>query len=157
VIPPSIADPCVALSLASNFSLRRAFPQIQPQDAIFILPCGIRPVKDPLYLVDAISNWHESILAGKNSQSAEEDHNSLCNNESSCCSEHNCGISSSQEDDGDSPSQSHQLPRGNVYMVLIGPVLDESLNIEVLKAVSKSLEDSMLFYELLPWLFVVVK
>jgi len=41
----------------SDFSLR-AHLGLEPEARIFLLPSGLRPVKDPLFLVDCFRRWH---------------------------------------------------------------------------------------------------
>ncbi len=41
----------------SDFSLR-GHAQLPPDALIFLLPSGLRPVKDPLFLLSSISQWH---------------------------------------------------------------------------------------------------
>ncbi|XP_059532620.1 glycosyltransferase 1 domain-containing protein 1 [Myotis daubentonii] len=42
----------------STFLQRAGLPQSADNLHVFLLVCGLRPVKDPLYLVDAFSEWH---------------------------------------------------------------------------------------------------
>jgi glycosyltransferase involved in cell wall biosynthesis len=41
----------------SNFSLKKKL-NLSPDDVLFLLPAGLRDIKDPLYLMDEISDWH---------------------------------------------------------------------------------------------------
>jgi glycosyltransferase involved in cell wall biosynthesis len=47
----------VAVPPSETYSLRDAL-NLVPEDFLFLLPTGIRRVKDPLHLVDAFSAWH---------------------------------------------------------------------------------------------------
>jgi hypothetical protein len=42
------------------FSVRAMFG-LSPQVSLFVLPAGLRPVKDPLYAVKAFSEWHQRV------------------------------------------------------------------------------------------------
>ena len=60
---PQISDklhriPQGAITEASQLSLRRSLG-MAPSEKIFLLPSGLRPVKDPLFLLNCISEWHE--------------------------------------------------------------------------------------------------
>ncbi|MDP2438150.1 MAG: glycosyltransferase [archaeon] len=50
-----------SLSSSQPLSLRANFPQLLPTDAVLLLPAGLRPVKDPLLLADAIEAWSGSV------------------------------------------------------------------------------------------------
>jgi hypothetical protein len=43
--------------ITTAFSLRNRF-SYAPSDLVFLLPCNLRPVKDPLFLVAAFEEWH---------------------------------------------------------------------------------------------------
>lgn len=52
------SSPPSSLNLCSLFHV--------PEDShIFLLPCGLRPVKDPLYLMEAMNRWNEEEGKGK--------------------------------------------------------------------------------------------
>mgnify|MGYP001112219046 CR=1 FL=1 len=52
----SIIEQGVAVN-PSSFSLRQTL-SLEPADILFLLPAGLRDVKDPLYLIEEIQKWH---------------------------------------------------------------------------------------------------
>lgn len=66
-IPPGVyLEPCTTFSLRSALNLQPRTLYIAPGHCynsdlkIFLLVCGIRPVKDPAFLIDSFSCWHDT-------------------------------------------------------------------------------------------------
>ena len=62
--PPPPSSSSSSSELDSIPSLRNTIPGILPSDMALILPAGLRPVKDPLFLLDTLVRWNLALPPG---------------------------------------------------------------------------------------------
>ncbi len=75
VIRPSVKVYGHAKEVGSSAQADHWWPLKVPESscAVFLLVAGLRPVKDPLFLLDTFSKWHANLLCASSSAGFRED------------------------------------------------------------------------------------